>query len=68
MSEEKLEAVKNDLVEWSRHHDPPEGEKQIHLWCSINRLIGDHFGTDWMDEDYQTSKPSASTESTEGTE
>lgn len=47
--EKKLESIKNDLVEWSQHHDPPEGEKPIHLWCSINRLIGDHFGTDWMD-------------------
>lgn len=47
--EDRLESIKNDLVEWSRHHDPPEQEKQINLWCSMNRLIGDHFGTDWME-------------------
>jgi len=44
----KLEAVKGDLVEWSRSHDPPEQQDQLHLWCSLNRIIGDHFGTDWM--------------------
>ena len=44
----KPEAIKDDLVKWSRSHDPPEQEEQIHLWCSINRIIGDHFGTDWM--------------------
>lgn len=47
--DKKLEDVKKDLIEWSRHHDPPKKEDQIHLWCSINRLIGDHFGSDWMD-------------------
>jgi len=22
---------------------------QTHLWCSMNRLIGDHFGSEWME-------------------
>lgn len=45
----KLDSLKADLIEWSRDHDPPEDHPQVDLWCSMNRLIGDHFGAEWME-------------------
>ena len=45
-----LDKVKADLVEWSRENDPEkEDQTPYDLWCSMNRLICDHFGTDWLE-------------------
>ena len=42
--------VKPDLVEWSRANNPEKEEKTPYdLWCSMNRLICKHFGTDWLE-------------------
>lgn len=44
------EKVKADLIEWSRANDPEKKAlSPADLWCSMNRLISKHFGTDWLE-------------------
>ena len=46
-----LDKVKADLIEWSMENDPEKKELSLYdLWGSMNRLICDHFGTDWLNE------------------
>ena len=52
----EMDKIRADLIEWSKNNNPEKEEKQnpYDLWCSMNRLICDHFGTDWMKNSKQT--------------
>ena len=54
----KLTDIETALIQWSRDNRPDDVETQdmssyrqkcYELWCSMNRLIGKFFGSDWME-------------------